>query len=221
MTQKYAKLTNGIPEFSTEYKHFVQDESGAYVLRVKTAEDFKAEGYKPYRLIELENPDVYDYTQIVYSETPEEVIATLVGVMYTDEEKEAIAQQEAEMEKQAFETAKQNKIDELKRARDTEEQTYFEYKGNKYDSDPISSQRIALASQNALTAKLANKDFQTYWTDYDNIPVLLNADGLIELSGALAEHSIATHTKYAQYKSQVEAITQEQGIEEINKIVWI
>lgn len=121
-----------------------------------------------------------------------------------------------------LEELKSEKITELKTARDTEEQTYFTYDEHRYDSDSTSCQRIAIASQNALTAKLAGTDFSIVWTDYDNNEVTLDSDGLIAMSGALATHSNAVHVYYGTKKSEVEAITEDttENRALIESITW-
>ena len=109
---------------------------------------------------------------------------------------------------------KTNKIAELKTARDTNEQDYFIYDGNKYDSDPVSCQRI---TDTVLLANAVGDGFSIIWTDYDNIGRELDKAGINGLLVALATHSQACHTQYNLLKEQV---INAQTADEVAAVVW-
>ena len=106
------------------------------------------------------------------------------------------------------------KIAELKTARDANEQDYFVYDGNKYDSDPVSCQRI---TDTVLLANAVGDGFSIIWTDYDNIGRELDKDGINGLLVALATHSQACHTQYNLLKEQV---ANAQTADEVAAVVW-
>lgn len=109
---------------------------------------------------------------------------------------------------------KEYKIAELKTARDENEQDYFVYDGNKYNSDPISSQRI---TDTVLLANAVGDSFSIIWTDYNNIGRELDKAGINGLLVALATHSQACHTQYNLLKEQV---TNAQTADEVAAVVW-
>lgn len=106
------------------------------------------------------------------------------------------------------------KIAELKAARDANEQDYFIYDGNKYDSDPVSCQRI---TDTVLLANAVGDSFSIIWTDYNNIGRELDKARINGLLVALATHSQACHTQYNLLKEQV---TNAQTADEVAAIVW-
>ena len=109
------------------------------------------------------------------------------------------------------------KREEINKARDEAEQGGFEYLGKMFDSDPISCQRIALASQTALISKQAGQEFSVTWTCQDNSQIALSADETIGLSIALTEWSNSCHIKASELKALVDEATTE---EELNNINW-
>ena len=111
---------------------------------------------------------------------------------------------------------KQAKRDEINAARDNAEQGGFEYMGKIFDSDPVSCQRIALASQTALISKQASQEFSVEWTCQDNSKILLSADDTIGLSVALTQWSNICHVKASELKALVEQATTQEEVDAIN-----
>ena len=116
-----------------------------------------------------------------------------------------------------LEKQKNLKKEEINEARDKAEQGGFEYLGKIFDSDPISCQRISLASQTALMGKEKGLDFNVIWTCQDNTTIELDADKMIGVSIALTQWSNTCHTKALELKAKVDEATTE---EEINNITW-
>ena len=116
-----------------------------------------------------------------------------------------------------LEGLKEAKREEINTARDNAEQGGFEYLGKIFDSDPVSCQRIALASQTAMMTKQAGQEFNVVWTCQDNTTIELNADAMIGVSIALTQWSNVCHTKASELKAQLELATTE---EEVNAIKW-
>ena len=109
------------------------------------------------------------------------------------------------------------KREEINKARDAAEQGGFEYMGKIFDSDPVSCQRIALASQTALISKQASQEFSVEWTCQDNSKILLSADDTIGLSVALTQWSNICHVKASELKALVEQATTQEEVDAINR----
>lgn len=112
---------------------------------------------------------------------------------------------------------KELKRDEINKARDNAEQGGFEYLGKVFDSDPVSCQRIALASQTALISKQAQQEFSVEWTCQDNSKITLSADETIGMSLALTSWSNTCHVKASELKALVDKA---ETKEEIDAIEW-
>lgn len=112
---------------------------------------------------------------------------------------------------------KQAKRDEINKARDNAEQGGFEYLGKVFDSDPVSCQRIALASQTALISKQAQQEFSVVWTCQDNSKITLSADETIGMSLALTSWSNSCHVKASELKALVDKA---ETKEEVDAISW-
>lgn len=116
-----------------------------------------------------------------------------------------------------IEILKVEKREEINTARDNAEQGGFEYLGKVFDSDPVSCQRIALASQTAMMCKTARQEFNVVWTCQDNTTIELDADAMIGVSVALTQWSNTCHTKASELKEQLAQATTE---DEIKNISW-
>ncbi|MDR1701328.1 MAG: DUF4376 domain-containing protein [Sporomusaceae bacterium] len=101
--------------------------------------------------------------------------------------------------------------------RDAKEQGGFLFNGKSYDSDSISVQRISIAAQNALAAKIVNTRFEIDWTLADNSSVTLDADGILGVSQALAVHAATVHSIAKTLKDAVDAAT---TVEEVDAVTW-
>jgi hypothetical protein len=115
-----------------------------------------------------------------------------------------------------LEDLREAKRQEINTARDNAEQGGFEYLGKVFDSDPVSCQRIALASQTAMMAKTAGQEFTVNWTCQDNSTIELDADSMIGASVALTQWSNTCHTKASELKGQLSKATTEDEIKSIN-----
>lgn len=116
-----------------------------------------------------------------------------------------------------LEDLREAKRQEINKARDNAEQGGFEYLGKVFDSDPVSCQRIALASQTAMMAKTTGQEFIVVWTCQDNSTIELNADAMISVSVALTQWSNDCHTKASRLKERLAQATNE---DEIKNISW-
>ena len=119
-----------------------------------------------------------------------------------------------ELPKPTLEELKQEKRDEINKARDAEEQGGFEYMGKVFDSDQVSCIRISSAAQ---AMQYAQDDATITWTTQDNSTIDLNKAQLMGLVVALAQHSNECHQKATVLKAQIEAC---ESQEELDKIVW-
>jgi hypothetical protein len=93
----------------------------------------------------------------------------------------------------------------VKAERGRREQPGFAYLGKVIESDPISVQRITVASQAAQIALANNQPFVVDWTCADNTALSLDAQGVIALPVALAQYGLALHSHAQALKSQINA----------------
>lgn len=111
-----------------------------------------------------------------------------------------------------LEDIKQSKIEELKRERDTEEQTPITYNGYRWDFDDKAIQRI-----NGAIIALSNGGTIT-WTSADNEEIReVDANDLRGVISASAVRSNALHVKYRQLRERVESAT---TIEQVEAVEW-
>ena len=113
-----------------------------------------------------------------------------------------------------FEELKLAKRAEINQARDTAEQSGFEYLGKTFDSDQVSCIRMSSAAQ---AMQYAPDDAIITWTTQDNSTIDLNKSQLMGLVVALAQHSNTCHQKATSLKAQIDAC---ESKEELDKIVW-
>lgn len=111
---------------------------------------------------------------------------------------------------------KQAKREEINKARDEAEQGGFEYLGKIFDSDPVSCQRIALASQTALISKQAQQEFSVEWTCQDDSKITLSVDETIGLSVALTKWSNECHIRASKLKVMIEEAETKEEVDAIN-----
>lgn len=111
-----------------------------------------------------------------------------------------------------LEQLKQDKINELKTIRDTEEVKPIEYNGNSYDYDDKARDRINSA---IIALDITGQSIE--WTTADNTNVLVTADDLRGVIAAVAVRSNQLHAKYRELKEQVLACS---TAEEVAEIVW-
>lgn len=106
--------------------------------------------------------------------------------------------------------------------RDRREQSGFEYQGVKFDSNSTSVIRINAAVNTAVAAILSNSEFAVNWTAADNATVPLDAQGLLGLSVALAQHSNIQHVRARALKEQLEQAGTAEKLAEIENLlaVW-
>lgn len=112
---------------------------------------------------------------------------------------------------------KSKKREEINQARDAAEQGGFEYMGKVFDSDPISCQRMACASQAMSLLPITEEAPVITWTCQDNSTIDLNAQQLGGLIAALATWSNTCHEKATALKAQIDAA---KTAEELEKITW-
>lgn len=110
--------------------------------------------------------------------------------------------------------AKQRKIMELKRQRDTAEVEPIEYNGHLYDYDSKARERINAAII-ALDQQGADADIA--WTTADDNDVTVTAADLRAVIATVAVRSNALHVKYRTLKQQVQEC---KTMEELEAIKW-
>ena len=107
---------------------------------------------------------------------------------------------------------KQDKINEFKSIRDTEEVKPIEYNGNLFDFDDKARDRINSA---IIALDITGQSIE--WTTADNTNVPVTANDLRNIVANVAVRSNNLHIKYRELKEQILACTTK---EELDKIQW-
>lgn len=89
--------------------------------------------------------------------------------------------------------------------RDRREALPFPYLGKLFDSDERSIKRILTAVQAAQAALSANTPFEIEWMCADNTTITLDAQQMIGVPAAMAQHGYGLHQHGRALKAQVEA----------------
>lgn len=106
----------------------------------------------------------------------------------------------------AIRTATADEICEaINTERDRREQLVFPYMGKQVDSDPVSVQRITVASSTAQMALAAGVPFQLDWACADNSLLTLDAMGVLGMMQALGLHGVHLHYYARALKDAVNA----------------
>ncbi len=116
-----------------------------------------------------------------------------------------------------LEEVKAAKRAEINAERDRREQAGFPYMGTVFDSDPISAQRLTVAANTALMAKMANSPFSITWTTQGNTQIILDADEMMGTLPALAANANALQEQATALKARVDAAA---TVDEVNAIGW-
>lgn len=105
----------------------------------------------------------------------------------------------------------------IKAARDAAETAGFTYMAKTFDADPRSVQRITVAVQAANAAIAAGSPFSINWKTADNSVLTMNAQQMLGVPAALAQHADAQHQKAASLLAKIEAATTANAID---LVVW-
>jgi len=104
-------------------------------------------------------------------------------------------------------------IEQINAERDRREQLHFPYAGKLIDSDPVSVQRITVASSTAQMALAANVPFSLDWSCADNSILTLDAIGVLGMMQALGLHGVHLHYYGRALKSAVEVSEDPESID--------
>ena len=113
----------------------------------------------------------------------------------------------------SLEDLKDYKWNIIKKLRDQEEFSYFEFNGLLYDCSAKAQQRIISAAYLASS----NTSIELEWTLADNTIVMLSSIDLINLQVALSNHIIDIHTKARNIRYQIYSCN---TAEELDYISW-
>lgn len=94
-------------------------------------------------------------------------------------------------------------IQKINAERDRREQLDFPYLGKRIQSDPVSVQRITVASSTASMALSAGVPFELDWSCADNSLLTLDAMGVLGMMQALGSHGLALHMHSRGLKAAV------------------
>lgn len=103
--------------------------------------------------------------------------------------------------------------------RDRREQGGFEHQNVRFDSDSTSVIRINAAVNTAVSAILNQTDFAVNWTAADNTTAPLDAQGLLGLSVALAQHSNTQHVRARALKDQLDNADTAETVAEVENLL--
>jgi hypothetical protein len=104
-------------------------------------------------------------------------------------------------------------IQQINAERDRREQLNFPYAGKLIDSDPVSVQRITVASSTASMALSAGVPFELDWSCADNTLLMLDAMGVLGMMQALGSHGLALHMHSRGLKAAVLASEDPESID--------
>jgi hypothetical protein len=104
-------------------------------------------------------------------------------------------------------------IEQINAERDRREQSTFPFAGKLIDSDPVSVQRITVASSTAQMALAAGVPFSLDWSCADNSLLTLDAMGVLGMMQALGTHGLALHMYGRGLKAAVEASEDPESID--------
>jgi len=104
-------------------------------------------------------------------------------------------------------------IEQINAERDRREQSTFPFAGKLIDSDPVSVQRITVASSTAQMALAAGVPFSLDWSCADNSLLTLDAMGVLGMMQALGTHGLALHMYGRSLKAAVEASEDPESID--------
>lgn len=105
----------------------------------------------------------------------------------------------------------------IKRARSDAEGAGFVHNGVRYDSDPLSCQRIASAVVLAMLAMQAGQPYSIDWTTFDNTSITLDANGMIGVGLACGTYIASIFTQARALREQIDAAT---TADELDAIQW-
>lgn len=104
-------------------------------------------------------------------------------------------------------------IEQINTERDRREQSTFPYAGKLIDSDPVSVQRITVASSTASMALSAGVPYQLDWACADNSLLTLDAMGVLGMMQALGSHGLALHMHSRGLKAAVLASEDPESVD--------
>ena len=112
-----------------------------------------------------------------------------------------------------LEQLKQDKINEFKNIRDTEEVKPIAYNGHSFDYDDKARERISAA---IIALEVAGASAALIWTTTNNQDVKVTASDLRGIIAQVALRSDKLHTAYRKAKEKVETTTTKEEVEAIN-----
>jgi len=110
--------------------------------------------------------------------------------------------------------AKEIKWDEIKKARDVEELSGFDYLDKRFDSDLAAIRRISIAVQAAQVVP----EFSIEWTCQDSSTVTMDKSQMVQIPITMALRGNAIHQKARALKTQIELA---ETVEEVEAIKWV
>lgn len=94
-------------------------------------------------------------------------------------------------------------IEQINAERNRREQTSFPFLGKQIDSDPVSVQRITVATNTAQMALAAGVPYEVDWACADNSILPLDAMGVLGMMQALGSYGLALHMYSRSLKAAV------------------
>ncbi len=196
----HIKLTNGQPE---TYTIGQLRRDNPQVSFPKNIPDSTLAEYNVFPVVLTDRPD---------GEVVEEATPALVNGKWTQQwtVRSMTAEELAAYKQQARES--------INAIRDQKETEGFEYNGKMFDSDERSADRILVAANAATASIFAQAPFSVTWRTKDNSDMVLDANGMLALNGALASLGVALHDQARGYKASIDAA---QNKAAVDAVVWV
>lgn len=119
----------------------------------------------------------------------------------------------APTEQQKLDARRAAVIEQINTERNRREQTSFPYLGKQIDSDPVSVQRITVATNTAQMALAAGVPYSVDWACADNSILTLDALGVLGMMQSLGSYGLALHMYSRGLKAAVLASTDPESID--------
>lgn len=104
-------------------------------------------------------------------------------------------------------------IERINAERNRREQTRFPYLGKQIDSNPVSVQRISVATSTAQMALAAGVPYEVQWACADNTILTLDAAGVLGMMQALGSYGLGLHMYSRDLKAAALASVDPESID--------
>ncbi len=115
-----------------------------------------------------------------------------------------------------LDTEKRIKCDEVENVMQSKIGVAVEVGGNEFKTDERSLTSISRAYSYAINSKMTNTPYETEWSKRDGTPIILDADGMIELGEKAFQNVDAMYRKARVVKSSVRELDTIEEVKAFN-----